>query len=184
MSHSEEKHIMTYSDPEEFIGTSQQIKADAKSRKTVAAPVVKPLAEELASPAPPITKPGSHAKHAIARPKAEYERAVVGTEQARLEYNAASIAYKHAEKAEGEALAHWIALNPPPSADAVYRAHVQRETDEKLARVARGESAIAPKIATHGNSTIDRQAAQRPRQTPQMPSAMPLRSPVVRRNIV
>jgi hypothetical protein len=172
---------MAYEDDDayEFIGTDSKIKAaPVKSNASTPVAATAPAAE-LAQPEKP--KSGSHPKHAIVRLSKAYAAATAETEAARIDYQAATFAYREAEKAEGVAVAAWITLNPPPTADEVYRAHVQRSQDERAARVARGEPGGIVK-PSYGNSVVDRQAAQRPRQTPQMASA-PLRSPVTRRVI-
>jgi hypothetical protein len=166
-------------DPIEFIGSDRTVKADAikiKASTPLAAPA---LAAELAQTEKPKAA-GSHPKHAIVGPAKAYAAATAETEAARIDYQAATFAFKDAEKAEGVAVAEWIKLNPPPTADEVYRSMIANEQAEKLRRVQAGLPAVPPRTPTHGNSVIDRQAAQRPRQTPQMPSA-PLRSPIARR---
>ena len=72
-------------DPEEFTGSDHAVKADPKGKRAAppVAPkpaVVQPLAEELAAPVEPITKPGSHPKIAIERPRREHAEAVAEVE--------------------------------------------------------------------------------------------------------
>lgn len=170
---------MNHDDPQEFVGRDHTIKADP-IKSNASTPVAVPaLAAELARPEP--KKPaGSHPKFAIERPRKNFEAAKLETEAARVAYRVATDEFKSAEKAEGVAVAEWITLNPPPDADTVYRAHVKRDLDARAARVAQGLPPVGPPKVPANRSRIDTLAAQRPRQTPQMPSA-PLRSPVARR---
>jgi hypothetical protein len=161
-------------DPEEFVGADKSVRAEpVKTTRKPAAPLtarVKPNGEPMAS----------HPKHAVAGPAKAYEAAKAETEAARIDYRVATDAFKSAEKAEGAAVADWIKLNPSPSQDEVLRENAKRSLEQRAANVANGLPPQGIKTLSHGNSVVDRQAAQRPRQTPQMASA-PLRSPVSRR---
>src|SRR5665213_817710 len=145
---------MAYEDDDsrEFIGTTNAIKAAPRAVKARVAekpvPVFRPEPVKAGTPEH-ASGSASHAKHAIARPAKEYAAAQQETEAARIDYRAASFAFKEAEKAEGAAVADWIKLNPPPSADEVYRAHVQRSQDERAANVAAGKPPGGERAAPH-----------------------------------
>jgi hypothetical protein len=164
------------SDPEEFIGSDRSIKADPKP--------VKPKPDHAETRGVRVKQNGepmaSHPKHAIAGPAKEYAAAQQETEAARIEYQSAMFSFNSAEDAESAARDDWVQWNPPPTQDEVYRAHVARGQDQRAANVAAGLPPRGIKPVTHDKSPLGIAAANRPRQTPQMPST-PLRSPVARR---
>jgi hypothetical protein len=127
-------------------------------------------------------KPKSHPKHAKAGPRIAWQRAQAATEDARIELNAATSQARQMELIESDALSHWLSLQRQPTQDEVFRAKIAAEQAARLERVSAGLSPEPPKKPTHNRSPIDTLAAQRPRQTAQMPSS-PLRSPVARRSV-
>jgi hypothetical protein len=181
---------MAHDDSEvEYIGRDRTVKAEpARARpvapRAMAAPAPAPAPVIAAEPVKHVTvsepsHPGSHPKHAVLRPRRNWEAAQAETIDARAELVAATNALRIAEKAEGSALADWLKLNPAPSADAVYRAHVAGQQAERAARVAAGlppDTRTAPVI---NKSPIDQFAMARGKAAAR--SGVPLRSNVTRR---
>jgi hypothetical protein len=152
-------------DPIEYAGTDQTINAD---------PVPAPAPD-----AAPVNK--SHPKIAKLRPKRELEKAQNELADARLELQASTAALKAAEIAEGNAVADWITLNPPPTFDSVNRARLAKENAAKLERVSKGLPPQPPKVNTANKAPIDQFAAVRGRAAAH--NGVPLRSNVTRRTI-
>lgn len=180
---------MIDSDPPEMIGRDSGVRADPPKSKRTAAPVVlsspavRPtLAEELASPVPPVSKPGSHPKHAIARPRREWELAKQEVADAQAELRSANDAFREADIAESNALEHWLSLQPKVDPDQLLRDYAVNSTAQRAANVAAGLPPEGVRRRTHGNSPIDVVAANRPRTSPQA-SNSPLRSPIHRRSV-
>ena len=105
----------------------------------------------------------SHPKIAHERPKQELLKAQADLIDARGELQASEADLKRKQVIEASALMAWIAAFPSPSAEDVYRAHVARGQAEKIARVAKGLPAVAPKVSNAGGSPIDQQLANRAR---------------------
>jgi hypothetical protein len=103
----------------------------------------------------------SHPKHAKLGPKIEYEKAVADLADKRVELQAAKNHYRRCELMEGDAMASWISVNPPPSAEAVHRDLVAKGQARKLERIARGLPAEEPKAPTHGRTPLDQLFAGR-----------------------
>ena len=160
---------MAIDDPEEFVGTTQQTKADPKGKRT--APRVTPYTPPKAGE--------SHPKTARLGPALRLDAAEANLSAAQLEVTAAYNALRAAEREEAAAVGKFNETMPAPSADQVYRAHLARELDAKVARVEQGLPAIEPKKIT-ARSPVDLAALHRPRPSPQVANA-PLRSNVVRR---
>lgn len=172
---------MSSDDPIEHVGTSSKgERADpVPSKRKVAPPVavIAPLAEELAEP----TKPNTHKKFAVVRPAKEYEAAQQETRDAQAEQVLANRELADAEKDESRALGVWLSLQPKVSADDLLMDYAKNSVAQRAANVAAGLPPEGVRTPTHGNSLVDRAAANRQRQSPQMATAAPLRSPVPRR---
>jgi len=177
-------------DPPEFTGTTQTTKADP-------IPGAKPQggAKKAALPngnGKPAVDPGTpkavyvppakgvHPKIARLAAADRLDAADAALNAAQAEVTAARHSLRSAELVEADALEALTKAMPSPSQDEVYRAHIKRERDAKLARVAQGLSPTEPKKPTHDLSPISVAAANRPRTAPHAPNA-PLRSNVVRR---
>jgi hypothetical protein len=146
-------------DPEEYTGVNAGVKADpAHGASTVS------------------KKPGSHAKIAIQRPKREYAAAQDALAEARVELIAATSAALAATRAEGEAMATWVKLNPPPSYAEINGERLAKAHAERTERAAVGQPLEPAKVYQGNSSPLDIAAAARGRR----PST-PLRSTVVRR---
>jgi|ERR1700736_533463 hypothetical protein len=117
----------------------------------------------------------SHPKHAKLGPKMAYEKASADLTDKQVALQAATNHYRRCVLMEGDAMASWISVNPPPSAEEVHRDLVAKEQAAKMERVAAGLPANPPKAPTHGRSELDRIAANRGK------NAGSLRSTVVRR---
>jgi hypothetical protein len=173
------------SDPEEFIGTDHSVKADPKGKS-------KPVARASVTPAPapvdpvvevPQIKPGSHPKHAIERPRREWEAAAQEVQDAQEELRLSKLALVDAELVEADALTHWLELQPKIDPDKLLHDYANRGTALRAQNVAQGLPAEATQVPRPTNgSPIDRLAANRSRQAPNMISN-PLRSPVQRRSV-
>lgn len=150
---------MSETEPEEFTGTTHAIKADPKGKRINIPHAVKPLAEELATPAQPITKPGTHPKHAIARPRREHEAAQQETQAAQAELVAASRALVDAEAEENKALLHWLSLQPKPDTNALLHAYADQQAALRAENVKAGLPPEGVRTVSHGNSETDRAAA-------------------------
>jgi hypothetical protein len=161
-------------DPPEYIGRdTKQGKATPPVSSRRAAPVAH-------QPTVPLVEPvKSHPKIAHRAPLLAYEAAQIETVEARSELFAATNALRQSERAEGAALAEWCRLNPPPSADSVYRAHVAQSQERRAAAVARGDDPDAPQVPVveNNSSPLDTFARLRGKQG----KHSPLRSNVVRR---
>jgi hypothetical protein len=106
-----------------------------------------------------------------------HEKAMAETADARVELIAATAHAHRCKLIEGDALSGWLAVNPSPSQDAVFREKVARENAARLERVEKGlppEVRQAPQI---GKSPLDQAAFNRGRAG----TRNPLRSDVVRR---
>lgn len=171
---------MAYEDDDahEFLGRDQSVKAAPKGKRTapppVAATVAAPVVEQEQ------TKPGSHPKHAILKPRLEFEAAQAETIAALEEKQAATVGLVEAERAEDEALQHWQSLQPKANPDQLLRDYANSASAQRAANVAAGLPPEGVRPVTHGNSVMDVAASQRPRQSPQTAS-IPLRSPTARR---
>jgi hypothetical protein len=117
----------------------------------------------------------SHPKHAKLRPEMEWKKAQADVADKQVELQAAKNHYRRCELMEGDAMANWISVNPPPSAEAVYRDKIAKEQAARIERIAAGLPAEPPKAPSHGRSELDRIAASRGK------NAGSLRSTVVRR---
>jgi hypothetical protein len=155
----------------EYIGADKTQRADPPKRKAVA-PVVQPLAEELATPAP--SKPGSHPKHAIKAPRLAYEAAQEETVAALAELRSATKALNLAETAEADALNHWLSQQPKADTDALLRDYANSAVEQRAANVAAGLPPEGIKTPTHNKSPVDVAAANRARPSPQV-ATVPLR---------
>jgi hypothetical protein len=175
---------MASDDPEEFVGRTQEKKADPKGDKRTKAT---PLAEELAHPGTPIavyTPPAegaSHPKHAVLAPAQRLDAAEVALNRANLEEKLARDNLLACELAETEAEDAFVRVLPGPTFDEVNRDRLAKEQAVKLERVEQGLPAVEPKKIV-ARSPVDLAAAQRPRTSAQMANA-PLRSPIVRRTV-
>jgi hypothetical protein len=103
----------------------------------------------------------SHPKIAHARPRAEYEKAQTELLDARAELQAAMAHARRCQLVEGEALATWIAVNPSPSQDEVFRDKIAKENAARLERVNGGLPADPPSAPKVGKSPIDQAFANR-----------------------
>jgi hypothetical protein len=178
------------SDPEEFVGTEQKVIADPSRAQghggkravveRVVAPAPEPngLRDELASPVPP--KPGSHLKHAIERPRREYEAAQQETRDAHTELKFATDRLRETEIAEGDALALWYSLQPKVDPDTLLHDFAKQQTAMRAQNVRDGLPADGVRATSHGRSPVDIAASQRPRTSAQAPNPS-LRSPIARR---
>jgi hypothetical protein len=175
---------MSSSDPEEFIGTEQKVIADPSraqghgGKRAVVERVVAPAPEPngLASPVPPNT----HPKHAIERPRREYEAAQQETRDAHTELKFATDGLREAEIAEGDALALWYSLQPKVDPDTLLHDYAKQQTEQRAQNVRDGLPADGVRATSHGRSPVDIAASQRPRTSPQAPNPS-LRSPIARR---
>jgi hypothetical protein len=180
-------------DPEEFVGATQERKADPKGKRApvtdtdTRVSVAKVLAEELASPHPgtpiavytPPAEGANHPKHAILGPAQRLDAAEVALNRATLEEKLARDNLRARELAEAEAEDAFIKVLPGPTFDEVNRQRLADEQAAKIARVEQGLPAVEPKKIV-ARSPVDLAAAQRPRTSPQAAN-QPLRSPVARR---
>jgi hypothetical protein len=144
-------------DPEEFIGSDRSVRAEPVPNK----------------------KPGSHLKHAVLRPRREWEKCQAETIDARAELQAAAVALRSAEKSEGSALADWIKLNPAPSQLDVTREFLAGQQAERIKRVEAGLDPDAKAAPVISKSPLDQHALNRGKSAAR--SGVPLRSNVVRR---
>ena len=178
---------MVDSDPPEYIGRDNSLRADPVPSKRKAAPLPSPQGAgplPVAKPATYIDKMGtptaSHPKHSIVGVAKAYEAAQAETRAAHEEKRLADLALTDAEHDENNALMVWNAMQPKADPDALLRDYAARSTEQRAANVARGDPADGVRPVTHSNSPIDRAAANRQRPSPQM-ATTPLRSPVARR---
>lgn len=111
------------------------------------------------------------------RLRVDHEKAMAETADARIELQAATAHARRCQLIEGNALAAWIAVNPSPSQDAVFRATVARENAARLERVEKGLPPEEPKVAKVGKAPVDQIAFNRGRAG----TRTPLRSLVARR---
>jgi hypothetical protein len=158
-------------DPVEYLGREHAVKADPVKRK---AAMVQPLAEQ------PAAKPGSHLKHATKAPRLAYEAAQQEVHDAQSELSQAKLALTEAQKAETAALTKWLSLQPKADPDQLLRDYGQRQVEQRAANIAAGLPPEGVRVPTHGNSALDRTAANRARPSPQIAN-VPLQSPVARR---
>ncbi|SIO24681.1 hypothetical protein SAMN05443247_03118 [Bradyrhizobium erythrophlei] len=167
------------SDPPEFVGRDQTTKADPKGKRATPAPVVVPV-PSVAVYNPPLAGE-AHPKIARKSVAERLDKAEANLTSANLELTASKAHLRSCELIEADALSAFIKACPaPPSADEIYRAHIKREQDAKLERVAKGLPPVEPKKIA-ARSPIDLAAAQRPRTSQAMPTGTPLRSPIARR---
>jgi hypothetical protein len=159
-------------DPEEFVGTTQETRAEPASRKP---PAERKVSGELRSP-------GSHAKHSIAKEAREYADAVAELALAQKELMVSKNALALAEKQEDEALAHWQSLQEPISTEQLLRDNAVRSNQMRADNVRAGLPPGGVVKPSPDQSPISVAARNRPRSSPQMPST-PLRSPIARRTV-
>jgi hypothetical protein len=107
----------------------------------------------------------------------DHEKAIAETADARVELLAATSHARRCQLIEGDVLAAWIAANPSPSQDAVFRDKVARENAARMERVEKGLPPELPTPPKIGKSPIDQAAFNRGRAG----TRIPLRSNVVRR---
>lgn len=186
-------------DPPEFIGATQETKADPKGKRAAPAPVkavakVPALApdvvgQEMAAPVPsvavynPPAEGEAHPKIAGLAPAQRLDAAEAGLNLANAELQAATYHLRNCELIEAEAEAALVKGMPGPTQDQVHRELLAKETAAKLDRVSQGLPAVEPPKPSHGRSAVDIAAANRPRTNAQQPTGAPLRSNVVRRTV-
>jgi hypothetical protein len=169
-----------HDDPPEFTGSTQTIKADAtKGKRAAPAPAVVPPVAPVAIYAPPATG-ASHAKVARKAVAERLDLAEAALSAAQLEVSASYNELRAAERDEGAAHLAFIATMPAPSALEVSRGRLAAEQAAKQLRADQGLEPVPKPTPTHNRSPVDTAAANRPRPSPQQPTA-PLRSNVVRR---
>jgi hypothetical protein len=190
--------VHEFDDPPEFIGATQETKAEPKGKR--AAPPVKAAAKlpalapdvvghEMAAPVPsvaiyaPPTKGEAHPKIARLAPAQRLNAAEAGLNLANAELQAATHHLRNCELIEAEAEAALVKEMPGPTQDQVHRELLAKETAAKLDRVSQGLPAVEPPKPSHGRSAVDIAAANRPRTNAQQPTGAPLRSNVVRRTV-
>lgn len=177
-------------DPPEFIGATQETKADPKGKRAPAkvralAPDV--VGQEMASPVPsvaiynPPAEGEAHPKIARLAPAQRLDAADAGLNLANAELQTATYHLRNCELIEAEAEAALVKEMPGPTQDQVYRDLLAKETAAKMERVSQGLTAVEPPKPSHGRSAVDIAAANRPRTNAQQPTGAPLRSNVVRR---
>lgn len=176
-----------FSDPIEYVGRNHSTKADPPKGKPIVkvnaatAPAVEIKPVSLGTESNPVeTKPNTHLKYAVARPKAEYEAAQAEVRDAQAELFAARLALTEAEIVEAEALHRWLIIQPKIDPDALLRDYANRAIAERAANVSAGLPPEGIRPPQHNRSAIDVAAANRQRPNPQIATA-PLRSPVARR---
>lgn len=169
-----------FSDPVEFTGGDHAQRADhVPTRK--AAPVKPPVpAPEPVVVADEVVEPNTHLKHAVLRPRLEFEAAAQEVLDAQAEDMLAKRLVVEAETAETDALTYFLSLQTKPDQDTLLRDAARRSLEERAENVKAGRPPGGLRTPTHGNSGLDRAAAQRGRQSPQMASS-PLLSNVARR---
>jgi hypothetical protein len=151
-------------DPPEFTGRDRKVAADPKRAAPVASKSITAIAPPV-EPAPAaVEKPGSHKKFAVVGPAKDYAAAMASTIFAREELQAATIALRIAEKAEGACLADFYLLNKPISSDQLIRNHLAASLAERAKRVEAGldpeaRAAAAPVV----RSKLDQAARDRGR---------------------
>ena len=154
-------------DPEEFTGTGQTVRADPK-----------PVAARA-------TKPGTHSRVAIVGPRKAFEAAALETQAARVELLQAGNAHRDAERAEGSAVSEWCTLNRPEP-DQVVREYLKREGEMRAANVAAGRPAgHRGPVAAHDESPITLAALARGRHAggTAQKAGVPLRGNIARRTV-
>jgi len=183
----------------EYIGGDKTTLAAPRKRaaapvKAPAAPAIEWAATDTPTPAyvPDVTAPrvapytppapgASHPRHAILAPALRVDSAEQALTAATLELTTATRNLRACEIAETDAEASLMAELPGPTPDELLKAYVANELKTRADNVAAGKAPDARAIPTHGNSALDRIAANRPRPAPGMASS--LQSTTVRRNI-
>jgi len=182
----------------DYIGADQSTLAAPKGKRAAPAPntwtvtnTPQPAYEDEPAahvePAPRVAvynppAPGaSHPKHAILGPALRVDSAEQALTAATLELTTATRHMRACELAESDAEAALMLELPGPTPDELLREHVASELKTRADNVAAGKHPDARAIPAHGNSALDRIAANRPRPAPGMASS--LRSASVRRTV-
>jgi hypothetical protein len=186
----------------EYIGADKSTLAAPKGKRATPAPKAPAPPKDWAvtdtpqpdyepaahiEPAPRVTPytppaPGaSHPKHAVLGPALRVDEAERALTAATLELTTATRHLRACELAEAGAEAVLMRELPGPTPDELLREHVASELKNRADNVAAGRSPDTRAIPVHGNSALDRIAANRPRPAPGMASS--LRSATVRRTV-
>jgi hypothetical protein len=123
----------------------------------------------------------SHPKHAVLAPALRVDRAEQALTAATLELTTATRHLRACELAEANAEAVLMRELPGPTPDELLREHIASELRNRADNVAAGKAPDTRAIPVHGNSALDRVAANRARPAPGMASS--LRSSTVRRKV-